>query len=365
MFRYLKIISVNLAVLLVGIAMLELVFGGWFSANNLNKLNILRDRTIHYELNGLYPSPEKVITYSRDKWGFRGDYPGVNKIDILTIGGSTTEQRYIADGQTFQDVLQGRFQADGKHVYVVNAGIDGQSTFGHIRDFDWWFPYIPDLKVRFFLFFVGVNDFKRHNSDTFDDLRGRKLSPMQKLENMIKTRSVLYHVYRTLEGMVLARMMGLTHGAGHDSQAFSRENWTTEPIIGNEDDYRQIMKKDLAGYEKRLRILCRKVESAGSRAIFVTQSKRRMYDFQGDQLIGTPLKRSYNGRLYNGVDYYYMSRLLNQVTGRVANECGIFVDLDDELKFDISRDFYDYVHFTPSGAKKIGDYLYTKLKGYF
>ena len=42
---------------------------------------------------------------------------------------------------------------NGKDVYVVNAGVDGQSTVGHIKNFDWWFPNIPDLKVKYFLFY--------------------------------------------------------------------------------------------------------------------------------------------------------------------------------------------------------------------
>ena len=37
------------------------------------------------------------------RWGI---YNSIDDIDILTIGGSTTEQRYISDGYTFQDILK-------------------------------------------------------------------------------------------------------------------------------------------------------------------------------------------------------------------------------------------------------------------
>ena len=40
----------------------------------------------------------------------------------------------------------------------------------------------------------------------------------------------------------------------------------------------------------------------------------------------------------------------------------IYIDLDSELKFNLKNDFYDSNHHTPSGAKKVGEYLFNKLK---
>ena len=54
----------------------------------------------------LYEWKNDDITFSKDKWGFRGIYNSIDDIDILTIGGSTREQRYISDGYTFQDILK-------------------------------------------------------------------------------------------------------------------------------------------------------------------------------------------------------------------------------------------------------------------
>ena len=87
---------------------------------------------------------------------------------------------------------------------------------------------------------------------------------------------------------------------------------------------------------------------------------RRTYDFIDGRLFGKPSfgEYEYDGRSFNGVDYYYMSRLLNERTKEVCiNNGGIFINLDQEVDFDIKNDFYDKVHNTPSGAKKIGKYL--------
>ncbi|MBT3358181.1 MAG: hypothetical protein HN403_00965 [Rhodospirillales bacterium] len=43
------------------------------------------------------------------------------------------------------------------------------------------------------------------------------------------------------------------------------------------------------------------------------------------------------------------------------NEGAIFIDLARELEFD-DGDFFDAVQNTPPGTRKIGDFLYEKLK---
>ena len=111
---------------------------------------------IKYNLNDLYPFKDDIIIYSRDKYGFRGKYLNPQSIDILSIGGSPTDQRYISEGYTFEDIMHDQFKKINKNVYIVNAGIDGQSTYGHIKNFDLWFPYIPNLKVKYFFFILEL-----------------------------------------------------------------------------------------------------------------------------------------------------------------------------------------------------------------
>jgi len=131
---------VNFTLLVIGILVAEIFFGNWFYPDNLNRLNIIRSRTVKYDIAGLYDSSSKAISITRDQYGLRGAFQLPADIDILTVGGSTTDQRYITDGKTWQDVLQQKFESIGKNVKVANAGVDGQSTFGHIKNFDWWFP---------------------------------------------------------------------------------------------------------------------------------------------------------------------------------------------------------------------------------
>ena len=139
------------------------------------------------------------------------------------------------------------------------------------------------------------------------------------------------------------------------------------------------MSTDLNLYERRLKTLSILAEEIGAIPIFVTQTTRRFY-FDGITIKGEKsadilhntidngLKYSYNGVKYNGVDFYFMLNILNSTTMKFAkNNNYIAIDLAKDLnkEFDIFDDYYDAVHNTPSGAKKIGDYLFQRLKHLF
>ena len=65
------------------------------------------------------------------------------------------------------------------------------------------------------------------------------------------------------------------------------------------------------------------------------------------------------------MDYFQLMELIHQSTLRVCKEeGGIPIDLARGVKWD-DADFYDFVHNTPAGAKKIGTYLYEKLRPLF
>ena len=125
--------------------LLQLLFGDWLYHNPwLNNSVVISDVSLLTKLNDLYDS--------------------VDNIDIITIGGSTTGQRYITDSLTFQRVLQKEFLNSGRNVSIANASIDGQSTIEHINNFYRWSAYINNLRADYFLFFIDINDYHVLNS---------------------------------------------------------------------------------------------------------------------------------------------------------------------------------------------------------
>ena len=74
--------------------------------------NIIRNFEFSYILNGLYPSNTQLVNYRRNEYGLRDDCTDPSEIKILTIGGSTTDQRYVAFNATYQKILQNRISAE-------------------------------------------------------------------------------------------------------------------------------------------------------------------------------------------------------------------------------------------------------------
>ena len=361
---YSKVIFINLFLILLITLIIELIFGNWLEENRINQLNIIRDQTLYYNIGDLYETNNKKITYTRDRFGFRGKYDDISNIDIVSIGGSTTDQRYISDEFTFESILSSEFKINKNlNIQIINAGVDGQSTYGHIKNFDYWFNNIENFKTKYFLFFIGNNDFYINPNHSYDELeKSNSNNIFRKIRFAIKSKSIFYYFYRVVEGTINTNRIGLTHNLNKkDNLDFG--NWTSTPILKN---HKMIMQKRLDEYQLRIRILIKKVESFGSKAIFVTQSRRGLYDFKNDLIIGMPNVNDYDLSKYNGVDYYYMSRLINEITKNEAIiSKSIFIDLDNELNFDITQDFYDTSHHSESGTSKIGKYLYFKLKDLF
>lgn len=355
-----------------GFAAIELVFGTWLKDKTVNRLAIPTNLEYEFKLLNLYPSESGVSLYRRDIFGLRGIYTKPDTIDVLTVGGSTTDQRYISEGQTWQDFLRLEFQKAGKNVEVVNAGVDGQSTFGHLSNFDYWFPLIPNLKPKYILYYVGLNDFYKEEGNNYDNLSEQNgKSTIKRFQRTVKNNSVSYYLFRTLLGAYTANAYGLDHDLKYK---FSMDNWTTEPLL-KDNEYEELMSRRLESYEARLQLLCKKTFDMGATPIFVTQTTRR-FKRSGDTVSGENtagivdakfgglITYTYEGKQFNGVDFYFMLRALNDRTIKVAADCeAIALDLAADLEndFDIVNDYYDPVHNSPSGAAKIGKYLFEKL----
>ena len=342
-----KTLAVNLFIIFIGLIAIELIFGGWFrKQNQLDNFNIYRNRIIYHSLNGLYDSDNEVIKYSRDNYGMRGTlaWNCPEKIDILTIGGSTTDQRYITDGQTWQDVLQNEFQKQGKNFIIGNAGVDGQSTLGYIRNFEVWFPLVPNLSPKYVFFYIGINDVLTIQSNTdYSFLNNNSFRG-------IKINSVLYNLGRKIQGLYLAKMV---YRVAHRKIDFSQIQYVDKGTRPEEffDSYRVDVN---VGYRKRLLKLIEMTEAMGAKPVFITQPSRIYKYEKDDTMMGVEEE-------INGIDFYKMLSEVNRVIYEVAGNKYIVVELT-ELRIWNDNDFYDFMHMTPSGAQKVGFAIYEQIK---
>lgn len=337
------VIAVNLGLLLVAAITAELLFGTWFSKDPLDQLGLVRDSAVTISAGPLYEGG-RDFPYRRDHWGFRGAGVDPAQVAILTVGGSTTNQLYLPDDATWQAVMERELRAKGREVVVANAGIDGQSTIGHLRAFEDWFPNVPGLKPRFIVFYVGINDI---HAD------GGAVDALQHASKVkwFRQHSALWRFGAKVSGMITARRARLNH----QRVDYAKAEWTDKPA---KPDWRPHTEDSTpAAYQERLRRLAAAAHDMGAVPVFVTQS-RGDYKVVDGKVLGMVEDDE-----FNGVDRYRQIALYNRATREVCSDEGLLcLDLAREVTFE-PGDFYDYLHNTPRGAEKIGRWLAAKLAG--
>ena len=337
-----KIIFYNLSFIFLGLILIELVFGNWFFGPKFSSLIIKRNITkvwtpTHYE------SDHKAM-YKKDKYGLRGDYKNTSNIKILTVGGSTTDERWIDENLTWSYLLQKKLESNNSNNKVANAGVDGQSTVGHLKNFQVWFNQIPNLKPEFFIYYIGINDsvlllkaldkykYKTKYNEA-DVLQNEKL--FERNSKYLKNHSVFYKIFKLYEGYAVAKKYGAIHFTS------SWENRPkSKPIKINSED--KIAVQFLIDYKKRLKKINEETIKYGSKRILVTQ------------------------KLYKD---HSLSDALNLINSATKNFCIenkiICLPLDEKINFDFEKEFYDLLHTRPSGNLKIAEFISQEIKNKF
>lgn len=357
--RALLLACASLLTLALGVIVLELVFGQWLrqgSWSRAERLNVVRDKRIRYDVTHIYGAGAPAITYTRDANGLRGDCTEPRLVRLLTIGGSTTDQVYIDDGATWQSQLQRRIGAarGGERWCIANAGVDGHSTFGHLAAFEQWFPLIPELKPDYYLLYIGVNDaafrIERSASDENERVAAGWLGP---LKLAVRNNSALYALWARAttsrrDAPLFAAHKLLFPTDGHYTST------ATSPGVD------EPLQRGAQAFRERLARLLRAIQDRGGKAICVSQPSIVYRQFDGAWR-GIPDVFVFGGRQYNGLDYRASLHALN---GVMASDCpaagGYFVDL--EAKAFAPSDYYDAVHMNPAGAEKLGAYLFEEFR---
>ena len=342
---FLKIIFVNFLILFLGILIIELIFGNWF--NNKNYSNLLLSIDKHRIISNLPYKSDKPAIYSTDSNGFRANKHKLSKIDILVIGGSTTEQKLVDDNQIWTKVLEKNLFTSNIN-YTLNAGIGGQTSFGHVKIFDLWLSRFEELKPKIIIFYVGINDalFMIENiDDNIDYDKGRFMSNKNrdflviesKFDNyfqFFKNNSAIILFFKMINGNLIS--FKYNFGYTKKPSIFDTSIKTIDTIQLKAGDKRIL--NYLNKYKNNLFNLNKKAEKFGSEAVFITQS------------VSTN---------------HWIKKYLNIINKETINYCKLSnlkcFDLSSELSLH-DEDFYDGIHYTPSGSKKIAIYIYQKLK---
>lgn len=358
--RFLRVVAVNIGLLLVGGVIVEIAFGGWVFGENYGTLVIPKNFTRVFDVDNLYGGGR--ILYNRDEHGLRGHYDSPSDIDILAIGGSTTNEIMIDEEKTWTAVIAREFAAAGHPVTVVNAGGDGQSTVGNLKNFELWFPKIPGLKARYVLALLGINDgaVAEGGDDYFaspyvKSKQDRMVDLFRPTKRYLINNSALYALFRNIRGIIRARDAKLIH----TSESYDGSQWQAPPRPPDVARAAREMARGLELYEQRLRELTKRIRAFGAQPIYVTQH-RASYRIRHGKVLVRP---GADGEA--GLGEYERLMATNRRTIAVCREVkAICIDLASELYFN-DGDHYDMLHTSPKGSEKIGKYLFQKLRPLF
>jgi len=374
--RYVSIILVNLILILILLIPIELIFGGWLKAPGM--WDFAAYRNVHWRIGvERYYKRSDRINYKRDYYGFRGNYKNIEDIDILTIGGSTTDERFVNDGETWPDTLAKCLRNIGYDADVANAGISGQSSVGHILNFHNWLNYIDGLSPKYIIAFVGINErgvgtawqSKLEDIRTFTEAHGQH-DKWKTIRKWLRRNSAVYNLVKTVGGNIKAWELGYAilpdfQISDHEINSPKRLNGAEQVELNYAQDSREILKIDspqyklhldkvraginskLRGYETRIDHLTKEIVNFGATPIYVTNI-RADYRFKGKFIAGKLRK-------------YFELEPYHEVTRRHCREKNLLC-VDVSRKVEVAPgDFFDVMHTTPSGSQKIGQEICNKL----
>lgn len=313
-------------------------------------LPVNRHQTITNDIN---PKLDSIITNDRNGLGFRGpEWPGDGKkyLTLITVGGSTTECRFLDDRRTWSFLLGQKLADSLNDVWLNNAGMDGHSTYGHIIMLN---DHVKKLRPSVVLFLTGINDVETSQPSFHDNLNTRG-----------GWSDFKHYVFENSE--VLNLLLNLSRG--WRTQKFN--NPSHHMVVLNNDKLVELpdsvinkrLKEQepyLTAYRSRLLQLADTCRANNILPVLITQPNQ--FGAGKDPLTGADLELFSLEPGLNGKLLWTILEQYNEVVRVLGREKQIPVLDLAHLMPKNSLYFYDASHFTNAGAEKVATLLTAEL----
>jgi len=297
---------------------------------------------------------DPITRHTKNSLGFRGPDPTRDfdrRLTVLTIGGSTTESLFLSDGKTWTDALARRLTTVSPDVWVNNAGLDGQSTYGHLVLLE---SMVVKLRPKIAVFLVGANDIALDRANTHDGSLTPTASGLDRVRGAVVAHSAVASVVQNLYRAYDTHQRGFGH---------SELDLRTAPhLVLDESVVAKTLAKQapyLRAYRERLARMVQLCRANHIEPIFVTQPA--LFGEGVDPATGVELRAvQVNGR-GNGAAEWKLLERYNDVTRESGADQGLLViDLAREMPKD-SQLYYDFLHFTNHGSVVVADIVFRHL----
>ena len=308
--------------------------------------NVLRNFKHTYSIENLYYADYENVLYERNNYGLRDNCNNIKDINILTIGGSTTDQKYVDLKYTFQSELGRLISKEvGKKICVSNAGIDGHSSFGHILSFKHWLPLIKDLNPKYILLYIGINDANFEKSINSKDLNYSS-GDFKSFVKQLYIVQELLPLYRYLRDGISNE--GFKY-ASHKPKKYFIKDYKIKKISKETPLKAQ---RNAIIFEKRLIEILKHIYALNSQPICVTQP-HLFVKKQNLNYVGLP--NIINN--YSGLDFDYSLNLINEIMKKYCNDGYIEINKEDFKNLH----FYDGTHTTKEGSLLLGKKIFEQM----
>ena len=338
-----KLISINLIFFFIFIIFIELIFGYWFEKYNFGPyLREHRLKKIPYQMT--YGNIKYNYEYIKNSYAFRGQELNPKDIKIIMVGGSTTDERYKPEKFTIVEILNKKLNEQNFSKKIINAGIEGQSTRGHVANFNYWFNKIENFKPEFMIFYIGINDSIFLNSNN-SDLQDGWIKNPNKFESFldnIKSRSILANLIKKIKHKY--NMKDESKRLIYDYDYHMKNNKEKKIYINYNDKFDMY---DLNISLKSNKIIIDKYIQNIDRLYNLTKSLGAVPIF-----INQPAQQGH----FSEILFVLNNSLILHCKKKEYN-C---IDLVKELE--ATNDFWwDGIHTTPKGSRAIADKIFPKL----
>jgi len=278
----------------------------------------------------------KGVRINHSSQGTRGRDPKPGELDgrsvVATVGGSTTYDIGVSDGDTWSDRLAA---ALGDRFFVVNHGVPGYTTVEHLMQTAFYqgkFGKAP----RCAIYYVGWNDLRNAHIPNLDSAYADFHLPSQVDSLLVRRWN-----HTDLTFSPLASVLMLLGSAIGDTIRYEDPRRRNQPKSGDDPAL-------IALFERNVRSISAINRQRGVKTVWISQL------VNPDRLTGegfygwVPLVRDR--------DVWPLLQKLNQALAATARSLGdIYIDVPSASFKD--SDFVDQGHFSPQGAQRFADAL--------
>ena len=353
-----KIIGTNFLLMFGLLIIPELILSKYFISSEA--YNIPETLVNHNEIWDIKKiendSGEIKSKYSRDKNGYRPyKVPRDEDKIMLTLGGSTTDQRYVDDKKTWQAIIE-----KYKNMSVINGGVEGQSSYGHLLAIKKWHSKVLKTnEIDKVLFYIGMNDIRF--SKSLDAAKGNVYddpTKFWKIRYFFSRRSFFYSKlkeakfkFHTLTGYKAISPDGITV-AGH---GVTNPSFLKNPIKSNFDLSTEAEAK---GYRELFKVLLLTTKNTFKNSkIYIVQQQSPKCLIKDNNVFIRTAEYGINQYCSELASIYFAQDLVLKNLN-LQNISVIKMYEDNPIP---DEGFYDGYHVNSTGAYYTGKYLLDKL----